>query len=336
MFQSEEVIRDETMRLRVHLFQPTEDSFVARLRPRLDSKVELTVGRELPPNCDFTVLVAGRPDESFLTASPGLDTLIIPWAGVPVETTARLAGYPGIALHNLHHNAAPVAELAIGLMLAAAKRIVPIDRSLRQNDWRPRWDEKAMIELAGKTATVLGYGAIGRRVTRACQALELSVRALRRGRQNSDPEQVVEYSEEALEKALIESQVLLVTVPLTPETKGLISKRELGLLPDSAIVVNIARGEIIDQAALYAECASGRLRAGLDVWYNYPRSEEARTATAPSDFPFAELDNVVMTPHMGGNSDREEVSRAEALAILINEKANSREVSNRVDLTRGY
>ena len=330
------MIRDETMLLRVHVSQSIEKKSHNELKRQLDSNILLTFGPEIPPEGNFAVLVAGRPEEALLTASSDLDTLIIPFAGVPVETAALVRKYPQIAVHNLHHNAAPVAELTIGLMLAAAKRLIPIDRSLRKHDWTPRWDETAMIELSGRTATILGYGAIGQRVAASCLALGMTVRAFRRQPQPDDPDYVRGLSRLTLVEALKESQVLLVTVPLTEETRGMIGPVELSKLPDSAIVVNIARGDVIEQAVLFAECASGRLRAGLDVWYNYPRTEEARTNTAPSDFPFESLDNVVMTPHMGGNSDREEIDWAKALAILLNARSQGRTIPNKVDLSRGY
>lgn len=324
------------MTLRVHIVQPTEDSVRLEVARHVSGGIAVSWGPDLPNPADFQVLVNGRPSEAMLKASRHLDTLIIPWAGLPPETAAVLKTFPGVAVHNLHYNATVTAETGILLLLAAAKRLVVVDRALRNHDWRPRFDESGALELAGRNATVLGYGAIGKRVTQVCQAMGMRTTAFRRASQPGDPEFVRPLSVAALREILPTTEALLVTLPLTSETEGVIGAPELALLPDNAIVVNIARGKVIDQEALYAECRAGRIRAGLDVWYNYPRTEEARANMAPSDFPFEVLDNVVMTPHMGGNSDRESIALARELAGLLNARARGETLPNRLDPSRGY
>ena len=113
------------------------------------------------------------------------------------------------------------------------------------------------------------------------------------------------------------------------------------LLPPGAVLANIGRGPIVDQAALYAALASGHLRAaGLDVWYTYPDEKAGRpiTHTPPADFPFHELNNVVMTPHRGGALEESETEtlRMQALAVLLNRAAQGSSIPNRVDLGLGY
>lgn len=324
------------MKLRVHIYQPVEESFLAELYPLLESGIDLTRGEKLPERRDYQILVAGRVEEQFVTASPGLEAVIIPWAGLPLSTRDLLRNHPHIAIHNLHHNAAPTAELAISLMLAAAKRLVPADRAFRGHDWSLRYAEREAIVLEGKTALILGYGAIGRRIARTCESMGMKVRALRRQKRNDDPGYVTEQTADSLASALSVAQVLFVSVPLTDETRGLIGGRELALLPKGAIVVNISRGAVIEEEALFEACKAGRVRAGLDVWYQYPQDEAARANTRPSDFPFHELDNVVMTPHLGGNSDRDDKARARDLARLLNSRLKCETMPNRVDLARGY
>jgi phosphoglycerate dehydrogenase-like enzyme len=116
----------------------------------------------------------------------------------------------------------------------------------------------------------------------------------------------------------------------------LIGAAALRALPDDAIVVNIGRGPIIDEGALFAEVQSGRLRAGLDVWWQYPTDEASRAATPPSAFDFGALDNVVMTPHYGGWERDSERHRLSALAELLNAAARGEPLPNRVDLGLGY
>ena len=128
------------------------------------------------------ILIGGRPTRDQLLACPNLRAVIVPWAGVPDSTQALLREFPHIAVHNLHHNAAATAEMAIALLMAAAKFIVPIDQKLRVNDWSPRYAPSRSIELAGKTALIVGYGQIGQRVGRVCRAMDMTVIATRRNR----------------------------------------------------------------------------------------------------------------------------------------------------------
>lgn len=139
-----------------------------------------------------------------------------------------------------------------------------------------------------------------------------------------------------LNNLLSQANVLFVCVPLTPETEGLIGENELSLLPDGAVVINIARGRVIDEAALFRALQSGRLRAGLDTWYRYPQDEASRSNQPPSEFGFHELDNVVMTPHLAGHCSDIERSRTHALARLLNRLASGQPLPDRVDPQRGY
>jgi phosphoglycerate dehydrogenase-like enzyme len=103
------------------------------------------------------------------------------------------------------------------------------------------------------------------------------------------------------------------------------------------VLVNVGRGPIVDEAALYAALRDGTLyAAGLDVWYNYPADEAARAHTPPSDYPFHELDNVVMSPHRAGSSVETEALRMVHLARLLNAAARGEPMPNRVDLEAGY
>ena len=285
------------------------------------------------------MLVAGRPEDEHLAASPNLHTLIIPWAGLPDVTKGRLSEYPALAVHNLHHNAVMTAEMALALLLAAAKFVVPFDRRLRLHDWRQRYAPSPSIYLAGKTALVLGYGNIGQRVGVALHALGMRVLGVRR---NPDapllpgiPGEVFSYRR--LDDLLPQAHVLMVCVPLTDETRDQLGERELNLLPRGALLVNVGRGAVIDQAALYHALKDGRLAAaGLDVWYNYPHSTEERTHTPPADYPFHELDNVVLSPHRAGLGEEIEVLRMEHLAESLNAAARGEPLPNPVDIEAGY
>jgi len=278
----------------------------------------------VPADSDADVLVAGVPAGEDLERHPRLRAVVIPYAGVPRRTRELLRDFPHIALYNLHHNAAATAETAMALYLAALKRIVPIDRALRRHDWTPRYGNDRPGGCDGATAVVLGFGAIGRRIGRACEGLGMAVLGLRR--QGPTP----------LAEALPRANVLFVCVPWTERTEGLIGAAELARLPDGAVVVNVARGPVVDETALYRELATGRLAAGLDVWWRYPKTEEERAHTPPSAHPFHELDNVVMSPHRGGHVAATEALRARHLADVLAALARGESPPTRVDLDRGY
>jgi phosphoglycerate dehydrogenase-like enzyme len=322
------------MTLTAHLLEDFDEAALIALRAQLDSSVHVTAGASIP--ADAHILIGGRPTREQLSACPVLRALIVPWAGVPETTRDLLHDFPQITLHNLHHNAAATAETALALLLSAARFIVPIDQRLRVNDWSPRYAPSRSIGLHGKTALIVGYGQIGQRVARVCRALEMTVLATRRTQVEQDGLAEVHPAAE-LPQLLPRSHALIITAPLTPETRGLIGEKELALLPRGAVLVNVGRGALVAEAALYQALQSGHLgAAGLDVWYNYPPDEAAQSSTPPAHFPFHELDNVVMSPHRGGDEAGIDTLRMQHLAELLNAAARGEELPNRVNLTAGY
>jgi phosphoglycerate dehydrogenase-like enzyme len=325
------------MSLAVHVLREPDEASRAFLRARLHPSVAVTFGREPPKPADHQILVAGRPNREHITGNPDLEALIVPFAGLPPETLALMREFPQIAVHNLHHNAGAAAEMAVTLLLSAAKFIVPIDRAMRRHDWRPRYRSNPAVVLGGKTALILGHGAIGQHVARMCGGLGMDVIAMRR-RATDDPSEAV-HPPEALHSLLPRADVLIIALPLTSETEGLIGKEELALLPAKAVLVNVGRGPIIDEEALFsALCDSTLHAAGLDVWYNYPTDAASRSNRPPSAYPFHELDNVVLSPHRAGTGGAEEIEmrRMAHLASLLNAAAAGDEMPNRVDIEAGY
>ncbi len=321
----------------VHIQNTPDDEGKDILKKHLRENVILSFGEELPEPADYQILVAGRPSREFLEKGTSLKALIIPWAGLPTETRELLEEYPYFAVHNLHHNAAPTAELALALLFAVSKRVIPLDRALRNHDWRPRYEGGHSLLWMGKRALIVGYGAIGRRVGRGLLSLGVEVNGVKKDPAMYEGEGVDIFPPEALQELLPEVDFLLLTLPLTPDTEGMIGKKELALLPPEAILINVSRGPIVDQEALYHALQEGKLfGAGLDVWYHYPPEEKARKHTPPADYPFHELENVVLSPHRGGSTKSSEKLRMVHLARLINAAARGEELPNRIDLDEGY
>jgi phosphoglycerate dehydrogenase-like enzyme len=326
-------MRKNTM-MHAHVLEDFDEPALALLRGNLTASVKLTSGSDIP--ADTNILIGGRPTSEQLAACPNLRAIIVPWAGVPENTRELLRDFPQITLHNLHHNAAATAEMALALLLAAAKFIIPLDQKLRANDWSPRYAPSQSIGLEGKTALIIGYGQIGQRVGRVCRALGMNVIATRRNRVEQDAIAEVHPTTD-LPQLLPRAEVIIIAAPLTPETKGLMGERELAALPRGAVLVNVGRGAIVDEGALYAALQNGQLAAaGIDVWYNYPRDEASQSNTPPSNYPFGELDNAVLSPHRGGDDKDIDVARMRDLAELLNAAARGEEMGNRVDVAAGY
>lgn len=325
--------------LNVHIPYPYEAEIIASLNNQLLPGINVTVGDNLKHDPDYHVLVSGRLERQHLTASPNLHTVIIPWVGISTDTRDLLAEFPQIALHNLHHNAIPVAEAAMALLLSASKVVIPYDQKLREHDWRMRYTRPGpSLLLYGKTILILGYGAIGRRIAAACHGLGMRVVAVKRIVEQPSDEAAHEiHPMEKLHQLLPQANVLMICLPLTPETESLIGQQELDLLPARSVLVNVGRGRIVDQGALYAALLDGHLHsAGLDTWYNYPQEKEDRAHTPPADYPFHELDNVVMSPHRAGDTLETDRLRMTRLSLLLNKIRQGEPVPNRVDLQLGY
>ena len=210
----------------------------------------------------------------------GLDFLDLPACserGIAVTIT------PGGITHSM-------ASAAVSLVLAAAHRLRQRDLALRSGDWGPGRFLPHGTALLGRTLGVIGYGRIGREVVRLLEPWGMRVMVSQR---TPVTEPGVEYA--ALDELLAESDVVVVACPLTDETRGLLDARRIGLMKPTAILVNVARGAIVDQAALVDALGNGRLAgAGLEVVDPEP---------LPTDDPILDLPNVVGAPHSLGYTD---------------------------------
>ncbi len=308
--------------------------FEQLVREALPDTIAIAFGIERPDPAAYDVLVHGVPDADDLRASEALHTVVIPWAGVATKARETLLAFPHLTVCNLHHNAASTAETAVGLLLAAARRLVPADRALRRGDWSLRFEHDASLRLSGRTAVVLGMGAIGSRVARTLQAMDMQVTGVAR---RARPGDVLHVGVEDLDRVLKNAHVLVVAVAATPETKGIVDAKRLSLLAPGAIVVNVSRGFVVEEEALFEALQSGDLGgAGLDVWYRYPRTEVERTNTLPSKFSFHELGSVVLSPHRAGHDGDTDRCRAEALVETLMDIASGNGARNVVDVGRGY
>lgn len=281
------------------------------------------------------VFVSNRADPAVLAQATRLQAIIIPHAGVPTGFLEPIRRFPAVAVYNCHFNAVLVAEHAWALLLAVAKRVVECDQLLRRGDWTPRYEGRRSVFLRGKTAGIVGYGAIGQAIAGIARGFGMPVLAVRRQRREDDPGFVMDMT--GLDELLARSEAVFVCLPLTPETRGLIGEDAFRQMRPSAILVNVGRGPVVGEVALYHALRQGHIRgAGIDTWYVYPRTPEERSHTAPSRYPFGELDNVVLSPHRAPAVEEVERLRMSALADMLNRLAQGERLPSGVDVTRGY
>jgi phosphoglycerate dehydrogenase-like enzyme len=138
---------------------------------------------------------------------------------------------------------------------------------------------------------------------------------------------------------ICDTDILVLTLPLTNETRGIIGDSEMANMHERSILVNVGRGALVDEDSLYEHLRRGSIgAAGIDVWYRYPSSPSDYSCTRPSRRDFENLANLVMTPHLGGafGAEKLESLRLECLAKSIKEVAEGREMPFRVNLELGY
>lgn len=182
---------------------------------------------------------------------------------------------------------ASTAEIALALALAQGRHLDEFARLQTTGTWQPRFG----TALADRRVLILGYGHIGAAIEARVTGFEVaSVTRVARRARTGEPEV---HAIEELPQLLPEADVVFVIAPYTPETEGLLGAEQLALLPDDALVVNVARGKLVDTDALVAETSSGRLRAALDVTEPEP---------LPVDHPLWRIPNVLVSPHVGGAS----------------------------------
>ena len=189
-------------------------------------------------------------------------------------------------------NAAPVAELAIALMLAVYRRVPYVDRAIRAGLWPKNEMRETCFQIAGKTVGLVGFGNIGRMLARRLRGFDVQVLYFDARQADADTERSLGARYVTLAELLAQSDIVSLHAPFTPQTARMIDAKAIATMKDGAILINTARGELVDEAALYAALVAGKLRgAGLDAFDPEPPAK---------DNPLLTLDQVVVTPHAGG------------------------------------
>jgi len=227
--------------------------------------------------------------------APRLKLLQLPGAGI--DEIALDAVPPQTTVCNVYEHETGISEYVMAAMLQWVIPVPKLDTTLRNDEWHgSHLRGPKHRELFGQTLGIVGYGRIGREVAKRAHAFGMHVLACSRTGRASDglAESIEPMS--SLMDMLSKADFVLIAMPLSPETQGVIGERQFTAMKSTAVVINVARGPLIDEQALYTACRD-RIIGGaiIDTWYRYPSTNMDRCP--PSRFPFHELDNVIMTPH---------------------------------------
>jgi phosphoglycerate dehydrogenase-like enzyme len=224
-------------------------------------------------------------------------------------------------------HARPLAEFCSMVMLMHTRGLLQLQRQQREC----RWERYAGTDLEGRTLGIVGVGKIGVEVARQARALGLNVLGVKRSVAGVDPASLnldELYAPEGLREVLRRSEYLVLVTPHTGETERMIGAAELALLPRGAVLINIGRGALIDEAALIAALRSGHLGgAALDVFDTEP---------LPAEHPFWEMPNVLVSPHSASTSDRENSRLTDLFCENLRRYLDGRPLINQLDMTLLY
>jgi phosphoglycerate dehydrogenase-like enzyme len=245
---------------------------------------------------DAVVSMSWRPE---FPAPESLRLIQLPGAGFDAVDFEAVPG--GAAVCNVYEHEIGIAEFLILALLEWEIRLCRKHALLRTGEWSGSFVTRSPLhgELHGKTVGFVGYGRIARETAKRLKAFGVRIVAATRSPSRGDS--FVDRIEGmgALHEILHECDRVVVSCPLTEQTRGLVDAAALDALGPRGVILNVARGAVVDEDALYEACRDKRIAgAVIDTWYRYPRSGASHAW--PSEHPFQDLDNVIMSPHASG------------------------------------
>jgi phosphoglycerate dehydrogenase-like enzyme len=294
----------------------------------------------LAPDAD--AIVGWRPTPELLAAAIRLRLFINPGAGVQhlLDMFRELDHKRQVTLVNGHGNSYFTAQHTVALLLALTNKIIPHHRWLAEGKWRMGDSEASSMPLRDRVVGLLGYGHVNRLVHRFLAPYEVEFAALRRNWSkltDKPPTELKRFQDSELHDFLRGVDILIISLPQTIESTGMIGVAELRLLGENSLLVNVGRGPVVDEDALYRALKERTIAgAAIDVWYEYRPEPNRDGRKYPFHHPFDELDNVVLSPHRAA-SPFDDLRRWDEVIENIKRLATGESrFLNIVDLTAGY
>ena len=328
---------------------PFDDELISQLR-NVSPRLNITLHRarkaeEVPPEIWAHVEVL-YTDHVFPVPeqAPELRWIQFHWAGINHALEEQILRKPGLIATTLSGAASPqMAEYAVMMLLALGHRLPDLFANQKLAEWpRDRFERFISRELRGSTVGLVGYGSIGRQIARQLREFGVTVLATKRDLMNpedtgyiidglGDPEGIYAnriYPPQALHSMFKECDFVIITVPLTEDTRGMIGADELAALKPTAYLVDFSRGGVVNTAALFDALRSQKIAgAALDVFSQEP---------LPADDPLWKLPNVIITPHIAGNTPHYNQRAVSLFSENLHRYLAGLSLYNRIDLARGY
>lgn len=319
------------MKQRIFITRKLDDGVLAPLREKFDVRMWESESESVPRDillqevaevdALWTVL-ADNVDRELFEMAPKLkvvSNLAVGHNNIDLEVAKErgiiVTNTPGVLTET-------TADLTFGLLLATARRLMEAENDVRTGNWTS-WSPMGYtgMDVGGATLGIVGMGRIGEAVARRAKGFDMRILYHNRSRKmDAEVEHGFEYVE--LDALLGEADFVVILAPYTPETVGMIGARELGLMKKTAVLINVARGAIVDEVALYDALKNGDIwAAGLDVFTTEP---------VPQDNPLLILPNVTVLPHIGSASITTRLGMMKLNGQAIMDVLEGREPENRV------
>ena len=309
--------------------------FTDLLRKNLDNKWSILVWDPkintpedfIPMAREADVIIGGGIPLAHWPETPNLKMFQIPWAGYdfcsPETMPAR------IPVCNCFEHESTIAEYVIGAMLEWTIGLREMDRRFRSQGWAGRLPGEFIVhkEIRGRTLGIVGYGHIGAEVAVRAAAFGMRIIGTRRTPQTEFAPLEWLGTVDKLHDLLSESDFILIACDLNSETEGLIGSAELAAIGPNAVIINVSRGRVVQEQPLFNALKAKTIGgAVLDVWYNHLSAENPDIW--PSNFPFQELDNVILTGHESAASQEQIERRWQFVAANIERAVQNQTLEN--------
>ncbi len=295
---------------------------------------------EAPENIQATVGWVGYQPflDKLFRQFINIQLIIHPAAGVDkaIPFVKSLHSNHNISLCNSYGHTYFTAQHAVGMLLTLCNRLLLHHNAMKAGKWRTGDKDGKSLPMKYRKTGLLGYGSINRHVHRFLAGFDTEIFVLKHTlteAQQADPHF---YRSDELHDFLTMVDNLIIALPLTEKTSGMIGEKELQLLGESGILVNVARGEVVQEKPFFEALKTQKIfAAASDVWYNYRPEPDDEGRKFPYTYPFHELDNMLLSPHRGG-SPLDDLNRWDETMQILAAFENGEKPMNVVDLEKGY